>query len=147
MGAAITMVRRPASADSYGCVLACANLMTKKSRRAAAGETRKGLAIDTFCAWDGETLVLNILGQPGATRDAIGKVKGDQLKVSVTAAPVAGRATDHMVRFLAEEFGVAVNDIQVVFGRFNVNKQLRIKSPGKLPPVIRRYLSDEAQTA
>lgn len=44
--------------------------------------------------------------------------------MSVTASPVAGRATDHLVRFLAEEFGVAVKDIQVVFGRFNVNKHL-----------------------
>ncbi len=54
------------------------------------------LTLDSFCAWDGETLVLNILGTPGAKRDAIGKVKGKQLKVSVTAAPVAGRATDHI---------------------------------------------------
>lgn len=95
----------------------------------------------SFCAWDGDTLVLNILGQPGAKRDAIGKAKGHQLKVSVTAAPVAGRATDHMVRFLAEQFGVAVGDIEVVFGRFNVNKQLRIRSPGTLPAVIGRHLS------
>jgi hypothetical protein len=101
---------------------------------------RKGLAIDSFCAWDGATLVLNILGTPGAKRDAIGKVKGNQLKVSVTAAPVAGRATDHMVRFLAGEFGVAASDIEVVFGRFNVNKQLRIKAPGNLPPVIGKHL-------
>ncbi len=113
----------------------------KKSRHGAAGATREGSAIDSFCAWDGETLVLNILGQPGAKRDTIGKVKGDQLKVSVTAAPVAGRATDHMVRFLAEEFGVTANDIRVVFGRFNVNKQLRIKSPGKLPPVVSKHLA------
>ena len=98
--------------------------------------------MDSFCAWDSETLVLNILGQPGARQDAIGKVKGDQLKVSVTASPVAGRATDHMVRFLAGEFGVPVNDIQVVFGRFNVNKQLRIRSPAKLPPVISKHLSE-----
>ncbi len=97
--------------------------------------------MDSFCAWDGETLVLNILGKPDANRDAIGKAKGRQLKVSVTASPVAGRATDHMVRFLAKEFGVAVNDIQVVFGRFNVNKQLRIKSPTKLPSVISKQLS------
>jgi uncharacterized protein len=40
---------------------------------------------------------------------------------------------DHMVRFLAEEFGVARSDIKVVFGRKNVNKQLRIKSPKILP--------------
>ena len=92
--------------------------------------------MDSFFAWDNETLVLNILGTPGAKKDAIGKVKGRQLKVSVTAAPVAGRATDHMVRFLAEEFGVARDDIEVVYGRMNVNKQLRIKAPKRLPPVI-----------
>ncbi|MDO9067718.1 MAG: DUF167 family protein, partial [Deltaproteobacteria bacterium] len=71
--------------------------------------------MNSFCAWDGETLVLNILGKPSAKKDAIGKIKGDQLKVSVTASPVAGKATDHMVRFLAKEFGVAAKDIEVVF--------------------------------
>jgi uncharacterized protein (TIGR00251 family) len=90
----------------------------------------------TFYTWEGDTLVLNILGTPNAKRDAIGKVKGHQLRVSVTAAPHAGRATDHMVRFLADEFGVAVGDIQVVFGRMNVNKQLRIKAPRRLPSFI-----------
>lgn len=89
-----------------------------------------------FYTWEGDTLVLNILGSPNAKKDAIGKVKGHQLCVSVTAIPRAGRATDHMVRFLAEEFGVSPSDIQVVFGRMNVNKQLRIKAPKRLPAVI-----------
>jgi len=89
-----------------------------------------------FYSWEGDILVLNILGTPNAKRDAIGKVKGHQLCVSVTAVPRAGRATDHMVRFLADEFGVAVSDIQVVFGRMNVNKQLRIKAPKRVPAVI-----------
>ena len=89
-----------------------------------------------FCTWEGDTLVLNILGTPNAKRDVIGKVKGHQLCVSVTAVPRAGKATDHMVRFLAEEFGVSVADIQVVFGRMNINKQLRIKAPKMLPSVI-----------
>lgn len=97
--------------------------------------------MNSFCAWDGKTLVLNILGKPGAQQDAIGKVKGNQLRVSVTASPVAGRATDHMVRFLAKEFGVPTQNIEVVFGRFNINKQLRIKSPTNLPPVIGKNLS------
>lgn len=98
------------------------------------------LVMKSFCAWDGDTLVLNILGTPSAKKDAIGKPKGTQLKVSVTAAPVAGRATDHMVRFLAGEFGVNVKDIEVVFGRMNVNKQLRIKSPAQLPAIIKKHL-------
>ena len=91
---------------------------------------------DSFFAWEGEVLVVNILGKPGASKDAIGKPKGTQLKVSVTAAPLAGKATDHMVRFLAPQFGVSVADIEVVFGRENVNKQLRIKAPKKLPAVF-----------
>ncbi|MGR9015123.1 MAG: DUF167 domain-containing protein [Gammaproteobacteria bacterium] len=102
--------------------------------------------MNSFCAWDGDTLVLNILGTPSAKKDAIGKAKGKQLKVSVTAAPVGGRATDHMVRFLAKEFGVTANDIVVVFGRFNVNKQLRIHSPKHLPAVINKHLSQEAKS-
>ena len=89
-----------------------------------------------FFTWEGDTLVLNILGTPNANRDAIGRVKGHQLCVSVTAVPRAGRATDHMVRFLAAEFEVAIGDIEVVFGRMNVNKQLRIKAPKRLPAVI-----------
>ena len=102
--------------------------------------THQRLVMKSFCAWDGDTLVLNILGTPSAKKDAIGKPKGTQLKVSVTAAPVAGKATDHMVRFLAGEFGVNVKDIEVVFGRMNVNKQLRIQSPAQLPSVIKKHL-------
>lgn len=111
--------------------------MTKKKKSAATAATSATQTQTnrhhTVCYWDGDTLVLNILGKPSASCDAIGKVKGHQLKVSVTAKPVAGRATDHMVRFLAGEFGVSPSDIEVVFGRMNVNKQLRIKAPKHLP--------------
>jgi uncharacterized protein YggU (UPF0235/DUF167 family) len=41
-----------------------------------------------------------------------------------------------MLRFLAPLFGVAVADIEVVFGQENVNKQLRIRAPKKLPAVF-----------
>jgi uncharacterized protein (TIGR00251 family) len=91
---------------------------------------------DAFFAWDNDVLVVNILGKPSASKDAIGKPKGTQLKVSVTAKPQNGRATDHMVRFLAPLFGVNVAAIEVVFGQENVNKQLRIKAPTKLPAVF-----------
>ena len=91
---------------------------------------------DTFYAWDGEVLVLNVLGKPVAARGAIGKVQGTQLKVSVTAAPEAGRSTDHMLRCLAPLFGIRGADIAVVFGRKSVNKQLRIRSPKRMPAVL-----------
>ncbi len=86
--------------------------------------------------WDGDTLVVNILGRPSAKCNAIGKPKGNQLKVSVTATPERGKATDQMVKFLAPYFGVTPAAIEVVFGRMSVNKQLRIKAPIKLPSVF-----------
>lgn len=96
----------------------------------------KNITGDSFFAWDGEVLVVNILGKPSASKNAIGKPHGAQLKVSVTAKPLNGRATDHMVRFLAPLFGVSVSAIEVVFGQENVNKQLRITAPTKLPTVF-----------
>jgi len=96
--------------------------------------------MSTFYAWDGEVLVLNILGTPSAKKDAIGKPKGNQLKVSVKEVPQLGKATDYMVRFLAKEFQVTTKDIQVVFGRFNVNKQLRIKNIIDLPSEIAKEI-------
>ena len=96
---------------------------------------------NAFCWYEGDVLVLNVLGTPSAKRDVIGKPKANQLKISVTAKPVAGRATDHMVKFLCSEFGVKKSDIEVVFGRMNVNKQLRIKDPQILPSVIAKALS------
>lgn len=101
--------------------------------------------MNSFCFWDGDTLVLNVLGKPSSKQDAIGKAKGNQLKISVTASPEGGKATDHMLRFLSKEFGVTIKDIEVVFGQFNVNKQLLIRSPKKLPVVISKQLDQAAQ--
>lgn len=95
----------------------------------------KNLA-NIFYQWEGDVLVLNVLGTPSAKRDVIGKPKGNQLKTSVTEAPVRGKATDHMVAFLAKEFGISPSAIEVVYGRMNVNKQLRIRAPKSLPSLI-----------
>jgi hypothetical protein len=52
--------------------------------------------------------------------------------IGVIAAAVIGKATDYMGGFLAGGFNVLVTHITVVLGRFQVNKQLRIKDAGKV---------------
>ncbi|MDY0195922.1 MAG: DUF167 family protein [Sulfurovaceae bacterium] len=101
---------------------------------------KQALSMNSFCYLDGDILVLNVLGTPAAKRDHIGKPKGNQLRISVTEKPIRGKATDHMVRYLAKEFDVLVSDIEVVFGRCNINKQLRIKKPKRLPSVIQKEI-------
>ncbi|MBI5891749.1 MAG: DUF167 domain-containing protein [Nitrosomonadales bacterium] len=90
----------------------------------------------SFCYWDGDTLVLNILGRPRAKKTKLGKVIGKQLEIHVAENPVRGHATAHLVTFLAGEFDVPEKAITVVFGVYNVNKQLRIAAPKRLPAVI-----------
>ena len=89
-----------------------------------------------FCHWEDDTLVLNILGRPRAKKTKLGKVIGKQLEIHVAENPVRGKATAHLVKFLAEEFQVAEGSITVVFGVYNVNKQARIVAPAHLPAVI-----------
>jgi uncharacterized protein YggU (UPF0235/DUF167 family) len=92
--------------------------------------------MSSFCHWEGDTLVLNVLGRPRAKETALGKVIGQQLEIHVAEMPVRGRATAHMVTFLAGVFDVPEENIVVVFGVYNVNKQLRIRAPRRLPEMI-----------
>lgn len=90
----------------------------------------------SFCHLEGEYLILNVLGNPNAKKTCFGKVKGDQIKISVNANPVNGEATERMIQFLAIEFGVRIKDIEVVFGQTQINKRLKIHAPKKLPYVV-----------
>lgn len=110
-------------------------MKAKKTKKDRVPEVKRSQG-DSFFYWDGDVLVFNVLGKPNASKDAIGKVKGKQLKISVTEAPTRGKATDHMVKFLAKIFEVSAADIEVVFGRMNVNKQIRVTRPKKLPEVF-----------
>jgi len=87
--------------------------------------------------WDDDDLVFNILGKPFSKITKLGKPFGNQLKISVASVPVNGRATDYLVKFLAKQFDVKTRDIEVVFGRMSVNKQVKIVKPNKLPLVFK----------
>ncbi len=93
-----------------------------------------------FFRWDGETLVLYVLGSPGASRDAIGKPRGNELKISIAAAPEHGKATEAMVKFLAVQFGVPAAAVEVVRGQTSVHKVLHIRAPRKIPPALAGWL-------
>ena len=101
--------------------------------------------MSSFCQWDGDTLVLNILGRPRAKKTKLGKVIGKQLEIHVAENPVRGKATAHLVKFLAEEFDVPESAITVVFGVYNVNKQVRITAPNHLPAVIAKQQDSASQ--
>lgn len=95
------------------------------------------------CHWHENSLVLKVHGTPAAKRDAIGKVHGEHLKVSITAAPEDGKASEAMRRFLAREFGVKAKDVELVLGATSVHKLFRIHAPRKIPSVVAEVLQGE----
>lgn len=98
---------------------------------------------EDFFFWQEDYLVVNILGTPSAKQNKIGKIRGNQLKVSVTCAPENGKATQFMVKYLAKEFAVKTSAIEVIYGQTQINKQLRIHQPKRFPAAIIKQLNEQ----
>lgn len=85
---------------------------------------------------DGPDLVLQVQIQPRASSDAIAGVLGDRLKIRLTAPPVEGKANEHLIAWLARLFGVPRSQVILERGAGSKHKQVRIRSPRKLPEIL-----------
>lgn len=74
--------------------------------------------------------------QPGARQDELVGPHGGRLKIRITAPPVDGKANIHLVRFLAETFGVTTSAVELLAGSSGREKRLRIHAPHLLPDLI-----------
>lgn len=87
---------------------------------------------------DGEAWLLNLKARPGARTDRFKGVSGELLLLEVAAVPEDGKATEHLLRFLAESFGVARRDVELLSGAHARWKRVRIAG-GKLPAALEAY--------
>jgi uncharacterized protein len=88
--------------------------------------------------WDGEDLLISVRVQPRARRDELGEPLGDELKVRITAPPVEGKANEHLLRFVADSFGVPVARVTLLAGGQSRSKRLRVAAPSRLPDGVVR---------
>lgn len=73
--------------------------------------------------------VIKLKVSPKASRNAIAGWYGDQLKVSVTAAPERGRANAGVIVLLAKQLGIAKSRCRVLRGHTGRDKVLHIDLP------------------
>jgi len=85
---------------------------------------------------DGADIVLQVLVQPRARREAFAGVVGDRLKVSLTAPPVEGAANAALCAFLAKQFGVPKRRVVLESGATGRRKRVRIVSATHLPRAL-----------
>ena len=71
-------------------------------------------------------VLLPVVAQPGGRRDEIRGVHDGCLKVSVTAAPEKGKATDQILRVVAESLELKRSQVHLHSGRTSRRKSLLI---------------------
>ena len=63
---------------------------------------------------------------PGSSRTRIAGTLGGMLKIKVAAVPEKGKANQSLIAFLAKLLSVKKNDIEIISGKTNPVKVLRI---------------------
>lgn len=81
-------------------------------------------------------LLLNIILQPKAGKDQIIGLYGDELKITITAPPIDGKANTHLLKFLSKQFKVAKTQIELRKGELSRHKQVFIPSPEQIPETV-----------
>ncbi|MCB1802583.1 MAG: YggU family protein [Gammaproteobacteria bacterium] len=91
--------------------------------------------VDWF-RWDGNDLLLQVKVIPKSSSDELAGVQGDHMRVRITAPPVDGKANVHLVRWLAQVFGVSRSAITIEAGTLARIKRIRVHAPARLPDAI-----------
>ncbi|MEP7280462.1 MAG: DUF167 domain-containing protein [Rubrivivax sp.] len=100
--------------------------------RAAAGTA--GGSARSHWRWEGERLLLEVQGRPGARHDAFGRVLAGRLQVRIAAVPERGRATGRLLEFLAAQFDVPNAAVTLRYGQNSPHKGVSVMAPRRLPP-------------
>jgi uncharacterized protein len=101
------------------------------------------MSAPSFLKTQGAVVLLSLKVQPRASRNEVGEVLGDELKIKVTAPPVDSAANEALLRFLAELLGCSRGAVALVRGQTSRHKVVSIRGVSaaaveqKLASVIR----------
>ena len=70
--------------------------------------------------------LLRLRVHPKARKNAITGLRGDALKVSVTAPPEDGKANDAVLRLLAEALDIPLSSVELVSGAHSRDKVVEV---------------------
>jgi len=72
-------------------------------------------------------ITFDILVAPRASRDRLGPVVGERVKVAITAAPVEGKANAAVVDLLARKLSVRRDQVSITSGQKSKRKRVRVE--------------------
>jgi uncharacterized protein (TIGR00251 family) len=84
-------------------------------------------------SYDEKVLVLSLHVQPKASKDEWCGLHGERLKLRIKAPPIDGKANQHVLKFIASEFGVSQSACKLLSGDSGREKRVAVTAPQKLP--------------
>ena len=70
-------------------------------------------------------MLIDVKVVPGSSKNELVKTEKGY-RARVTCAPVDGKANEALVVLLSKEFGIPKSDIEIIKGRSNRNKTIRV---------------------
>ncbi len=95
--------------------------------------------------WQGTDLILTVRVQPRAARDELKIDTDGRLRLRITAAPVEGKANEHLRRYLGQAFGVARSQVSVAAGAAHRNKRIIVQNADPAKALAMGLSKDQAQ--
>jgi uncharacterized protein (TIGR00251 family) len=83
--------------------------------------------VSSFVDESDQGVILRVQVQARASRDEVAGVHGDALKIRITAAPVAGAANRHLLKFLAKKLGIPRGQLAIDSGLTSKVKRIAIR--------------------
>ena len=84
-------------------------------------------------SWREDTLLIYCHIQPNAAHSAIVGLYNERLKIRISAVATEGAANSCLVKYLAAQFGVPKNRVELIKGLTSRQKTVAITMPIKLP--------------
>ena len=75
----------------------------------------------------GQAATVSVKVVPRSNKDEVAGWEGDTVKIRLKAAPTDGKANEALVRFLADQIGVAVSQVEIVTGHSSRRKIIRFR--------------------
>ena len=88
---------------------------------------RPGSTVAAYVSESAAGVILRVQVQTRASRDEVVGPHGDSLKVRITAAPVAGAANKHLLKFLAKQLKIPQSQLSLKSGATSKNKSISIE--------------------
>jgi uncharacterized protein (TIGR00251 family) len=82
--------------------------------------------VSAYVSESASGVVIKVQVQTRASRDEVVGPYGDSLKVRITAAPVAGAANKHLLKFLAKQLKIPQSQLSLKSGATSKTKSISI---------------------